>query len=114
MFEVIHYEQIIEDQKKIFLVRNKQEEQEEGKASLSVNYSKLNIDLLMHIIESRQKILIQRIEFDCDFNKTFLTDDCDDNDNDLAKNDDNNDDNESDNEDDGNRHTQKYKYHLLK
>ena len=36
---------------------------------------KLNIELLMAIIESRQKTLLQRMEFDGDFKQTFPIDD---------------------------------------
>ena len=63
----------------------------EGATSLSLDYAKLNIDLLMDIIESRQKVLLQRIEFDDDFNHTFTTDDdYDDSDEEPGNNDDNN------------------------
>jgi hypothetical protein len=71
-----------------------------GYNSLSINYSKLNIDLLMNIIESRQKILIQRIEFDFDFNTAFLLQHSDDQDTDEKHDDDdnnNNNDNDHDN-----------------
>ena len=36
-----------------------------------MNYSKLNIDLLMNIIENRQKVFLQRLEFHADFKATF-------------------------------------------
>ena len=36
-----------------------------------MNYSKLNIDLLMNIIENRQKVLHQRLEFYPAFKETF-------------------------------------------
>ena len=72
MLTVADYEHIIDDHKKFFLTSN---QVGEGATSLSLNYSKLNIDLLMNIIESRQKTLLQRTEFDDDFNQTFPTDD---------------------------------------
>ena len=78
MLTVEDYEHIIDDHKKFFRTSN---QVGEGATSLPVNYSKLNIDLLMDIIESRQKVLLQRIEFDDDFNQTFPIDnDCDDHD----------------------------------
>jgi hypothetical protein len=64
--------------------------------SLSINYSKLNIDLLMNIIESRQKILIQRIESDFAFNTAFLLHHTNDQDTDEKNDDDDNNNNDSD------------------
>ena len=67
---------IIENEKKTFLIYSLQQEKEDP---FSINHTKLNIDLLMHIIESRQRILIQCIQCNHDFNKTFFNDDRDDN-----------------------------------
>ena len=62
----------------------------EGATSLSLNYAKLNIDLLMDIIESREKVLLQRIEFDGDFYRTFpIDDDYNDSDDEPGNTDDN-------------------------
>ena len=36
-----------------------------------MNYSELNIDLVKNIIENRQKILLQRLAFQNDFNQLF-------------------------------------------
>ncbi len=88
---------------------------EKGKDILSINYLKLNIDLLMKIIESRQKISIQRLEFDNDFKETFVIDDDDgdDNDNECDKNDENNDghnnNNNNNNNKDGDKHQKQKK-----
>ncbi|CAF1344554.1 unnamed protein product [Adineta steineri] len=82
-YKVVDNQKSIEEQKRRFLALNEKEEDEEeqgaaivikGKDSLTTKYSKLNTDLLMNIIESREKILVQRIEFDCDFKKAFPTD----------------------------------------
>lgn len=70
---VANCEQLIDNHKKSFLTADKDDE--ERQSSLPTNYSKLNIDLLMHIIESRQKILLQRLEFHADFQKIFTIDD---------------------------------------
>ena len=76
MLTVADYERIIDDHKKFFLTSN---QMAEGTTSFLLNYSKLNIDLLMNLIECRQKTLLQRIEFDDDFKQTFpVDDDCDD------------------------------------
>jgi hypothetical protein len=74
----IDYGHQIEVQKKLLLALNKKDDK--GKNILPINYLKLNIDLLMHIIESRQKILTQRLEFEDDFNKLFVIDNVDDDD----------------------------------
>ena len=66
----------IENEKKTFLVYNQQQEKEDP---FSINHTNLNIDLLMHIIEGRQRIIIQCIQCNHDFNKTFFHDDRDDN-----------------------------------
>ncbi|CAF4108998.1 unnamed protein product [Adineta steineri] len=83
-YKVVDNQKSIEEQKRRFLALNEKEEEDEeeqgaaivikGKDSLTTKYSKLNTDLLMNIIESREKILVQRIEFDCDFKKAFPTD----------------------------------------
>ena len=71
---------IIEDKKKMFLAINQQQQQQENeKGPLLSIQSKLIGDLLMNIIESRQRILIQRIQFNRDINKTFFNADRDDN-----------------------------------
>lgn len=57
---------------------------ETGQNMLATNYSQLNFDLLMNIIESRQKILVQRLVFQNDLNEVFVADDnytCNDDDN---------------------------------
>lgn len=68
----INYEKIIQDQKKEFLLILNETNQEKC-CLLSNKYSQLNIDLLMNIIESRQKILIQRMEFESDLNEIVPT-----------------------------------------
>ncbi|CAF4235866.1 unnamed protein product, partial [Adineta steineri] len=82
-YKVVDNQKSIQEQKRRFLALNEeeQEEEEQGAAivikrkdSLTTKYSKLSTDLLMNIIESREKILIQRIEFDCDFKKIFPID----------------------------------------
>ncbi|CAF2975146.1 unnamed protein product [Rotaria sp. Silwood2] len=89
MYRYVDYDKIIENQKNIFLNRDKKEDTE---GSLPMNYSKLHTALLMNIIESRQKILIQRLEFDDDFNKTFPADNnTDANNQNISDHDDNND-----------------------
>jgi hypothetical protein len=76
---VADYEHIIDEHKKFFLTSS--QVGGEGATSFSFNYSKLNIDLLMNLIESRQKVLLQRIEFDDHFKQTFVIDGhCDDHD----------------------------------
>lgn len=79
MSKHVNYGHIIADQKKIFLALHEKRQQED-KDGLSKNYLKLNTDLLMNIIESRQKVLIQRLEFDSDFQQTFRMNDEDEHD----------------------------------
>jgi len=80
----IDYGHEIEVQKKLLLALNKKDDN--SKNILPINYLKLNINLLMHIIESRQKILIPRFEFESDFNQLFVIDNVDDDDHNDHKN----------------------------
>ena len=81
----------IEFQKKQF--SRLQIKNEQGGNLLPMNYLELNLDLLMNIIESRQKILLQHLKFDNDYKQIFLLDIDDDNDNnnghDVLENNDN-------------------------
>ena len=72
--------QMIEDNKRMFLAisQQQQQQQENEKDPVLAIQSKLNSDLLMNIIESRRRILIQRIQFNRDFNKIFFNEDRDD------------------------------------
>ena len=53
-----------------------------------MNFSKLSMDLLMNIIESRQKILLQRLEYRTAFHETFPIGDVVDNDGNSDKHED--------------------------
>ena len=61
---------IIENEKKLFLQCNQQQEHEQNSSSL--NKAKLKMTLLMNIIESRQRTLTQRIHFEADLQKLFV------------------------------------------
>ncbi len=65
----VNYACEITVQKQTFIGLNKTDIK--GKNQLPINYFKLNKDLLMDIIESRQKLLIQRLQFENDFNEIF-------------------------------------------
>ena len=83
--------QHIEFQKKQFCLLHTKNHQ--GGNLLPMNYLELSLDLLMNVIESRQKILMQHLKFDNDYKQLFLldVDDANDinNDHDVLKNNDN-------------------------
>ncbi|CAF1316513.1 unnamed protein product [Rotaria sordida] len=115
IFQNVNYGHQIELQKQMFLALKKKDEKE--KNILSFNYLKLNIDLLMNIIESRQKVLIQRLEFEDHFNQLFPhNNDDDDDDDDHNKNDNYHENNRgnSNQKDVDQQSSQKYQYDLLK
>ncbi|CAF0986909.1 unnamed protein product [Rotaria sp. Silwood1] len=95
------------------------EKDEKGKNILPFNYLKLNIHILINIIESRQKVLIQRFEFEDHFNQLLPhnTDDDDDDDGDDHNNNDNYHENNrgnSNQKDVDQQSLQKYQYDPLK